>query len=194
MVRAMDTHVPSIRGALLKQSIDWLGSLVVAQRTSPQALGVRLHAEDFALFTHRIEGDAWYPVDSAARIDEALVRAHGGTTARVMLELGARRARSALAGRPGAPERGAADRAEIDPSVLFTLAPPLNFGRWRAWGRSLRRFTLQLDDAEPLPETTRYNLQGYLERTVGELLSELVEVTSERPRPDQVVFRVHSIH
>jgi hypothetical protein len=188
----METRVPSIRGTLLKQSIEWLGSLVVAQRTSPQELGVRLHAEDFALFTHRIEGDRWYPVDSAGRIDEALVRAHGGSTERVMIELGARRARRMLSARPGTLE-GLQD-GEFDPRSLFSLTPPLNFGRWRAWGRSLRCLTLQLDDATPLPETTRFNLQGFLEQIVGQILGSPVDISGQRPRRDQVVFRIRSVH
>jgi len=188
----METRIPSIRGALLKQSIEWLGNLVVAQRTSPQELGVRLHAEDFALFTHRIEGDGWYPVDSAARIDEALVRAHGGSAERVMVELGARRAHRLLAARPGTLE--GLSEGEFAPHTLFSLTPPLNFGRWRIWGRSLRCLTLQLDDATPLPETTRFNLQGFLEQIVGQILDTPVDISCQRPRHDQVVFRIRSVH
>jgi hypothetical protein len=192
----METSKPSIRGSALRQSIDWLGQLLATRRTTPHALGARLRPADFALFAQPIDANGWYPVDSAERIDEALILAHGGRPGAVMRALGARRAGSLVPSRPGAVPRAldahVAIDGPIDPGALLGEAPLLNFGRWRRRGSSHPDFELELCDATPLPESTRLALAGFLQARCVAATGRDLRVESRRPAPDRALFRARA--
>jgi len=176
---------PRIRGALLRPSIDWLGSLVVARRTTPQALGVRFEAEDMHLFTSGPGPDEWIPISTSARIDAALLRAHGGDVDDVMREVGAR-----WPNRVAAPKRTRPGRTAMpDPCALVSEMRPFDFGGWRTLERSNGGFVLALDDADALPDTTRFQLEGFLRAGIARHVNLEIDMTSERPSACQAVFR-----
>lgn len=180
---------PSIRGALVRQSIDWLGSLVVARRTTPQALGVHLEAEDMRLFTLGPGAEDWIPVAASARIDAALVRAHGGDVQHVMREVGGRWALRwpRPDGRhPSAPE---SRPTPLDPVCLLAESPPLDFGSWHTLDRTANGFEIALEGAAPLPETTRFQLEGLLHSALAQRLEASVVVESLRPSAGCIVYR-----
>jgi hypothetical protein len=184
----METE-PSIRGMLVRQTIDWLGSLVVARRTTPQALGVRLEAMDMQLFTAGLAAHAWVPISTSARLDSALVRAHGGDSDAVMREIGARWANRwplpDLRGGGGVTGRSALP----DPADLFSETQPIDFGRWRTLEGTPSGFELALEDAHALPDTTRFQLEGLVSAALARHMGMGIELESRRPSPGQIVFR-----
>lgn len=184
----METE-PRIRGTLLRPSIDWLGSLVVARRTTPQALGVRFEAEDMHLFTSGPGANEWIPIATSARIDAALLRAHGGDVEDVMREVGARWPNRVATPKHAQPGTLLGRTAMPDPCTLVAEIRPFDFGRWRTLERTPGGFALALDDADALPDTTRFQLEGFLRAGIARHVGLDVSVMSERPTACQTVFR-----
>jgi hypothetical protein len=81
------------------------------------------------------------------------------------------------------------DRRHLDPLEPFRSLPPLNFGRWHTTGDSLADFTQMLSGDQRMPETTRFNLQGFLRTLVAIVVGPGVRVSSRRTAGDQVVFQ-----
>jgi hypothetical protein len=189
----MQIREPSIRGAALRQSIDWLGQLIVTRCTTFHALGVRLQPGDIALLSQPIDANGWYPVDRCARIDEALILAHGGVPAAVLRELGARRAARWVADRRASPSMGSRTAESIDPAKLFRDTPLLNFGRWRMHGDPLVNCELVLEEAEPLPESARISLAGFLQSIFAATVDREARVESRREEPDRALFRIRTL-
>ncbi len=190
MTASPDGLAPRIKGALLQESVDWLGQLIAEQCVSPSAVGVRLEAPDIALLTGKLRAEAWYAAESVARIDEALVRCHGGDMSDVMRDVGRRRAQRMIEAWPS-PLAVLGSRPEVvDAADVLTIVAPMDFGRWRSDAPSLQGFTLRLFEVAPMPETTRRLLEGLLEALTEHLTDAPTHLASERKASDEVIYRV----
>lgn len=184
-------EAPAIKGAAIQGTWERLTSLVATGRVTREAFDLALEDQPLADLDGKIEPGLWYPIGFAARLAELVVQAEGGPPGELMREIGRATARrfagqgaykafieSAL--RQG-PERAGRSLIRISELVF-------NFGRWRLEGDSLAAFSVRIDDADALPETTRFSLAGFIEELAGYAVGSPVEVTTSRESPSRVRF------
>jgi len=182
---------PSLKGISLQIAIDRLNRHVDSGKLTREKMEDRLEPEDFEILDKRITPTLWYPLENYERIVRLIQEAEGGVGDRFWVRFGEDTARETLSSAAvqvlirGARKFG--DRAGIPLVKLGKLF--FNFSEWRFEGDNLEHFTIEITDAEPMPEIVRHAVQGFIQHVVFEFTGKKVECTGERPRPDTIVFR-----
>jgi hypothetical protein len=166
-----------------------------------ERLEVALRAEDLALLAAKVLPGEWYPITSYGRVLDVLCAelGHGATEYHVMR---GRRAAERLTSSGIYHQLEKAQRLKEDTEsdwqekaarVMLTMTGALyNFMTWR-YERDANGsgdFTITLTGADAFPEAGRHTIQGVIEYTTREITGGRVSVTTSRPEPGRIVYRV----
>jgi hypothetical protein len=197
---------PSIKGTAFAAVVSDLQQLLASGRVAREAVEARLEAEDLRLLDDKLMPGLWYPLASYARMTELLWEVEGGRDPAYLVARGARAAERLFeAGLYQQMQRGEAIGAEkrergeawteFDGNLMASLAGAIfNVSRWR-YRRSAEDPTLsslEVTEAAALPEVSRFAAQGFVEYSASRLTGFRVQVSSERPVPERIVFTLRS--
>jgi hypothetical protein len=196
--------VPSIKGTAFQSVVEDLRRLLEAGRISDDELEARLEAEDLRLLEEKVLPGLWYPLASYRRLTELLMQVEGGGSIAYVVARGARAAERlftaglyqqlARGDEIGAKKRTQNERwSEHEANLMTSLAGAIfSVSRWRFVadpdGRGPNR--IEVSEAEALPEVSRWAAQGFVEYTTSRLSGVTTRVSSERPSPDRIVFKL----
>ena len=185
--------VPSVKGLLVEHAAARIQSDLASGRLSREQLELRLEKEDLALFEKdAIVPGLWYP---AARYERMLD---------VIYELEGRRTEELVAFGRSCAEHLLASPAftamfetiarrsgheSVAPLLLKLSEVVLNFTRWKYLGPRIDDFAVEVCDAADYHEHARWTVQGMIEAFGERLFGRRLQVTSERPSRDRIVFR-----
>jgi hypothetical protein len=65
-----------------------------------------------------------------------------------------------------------------------------NFTEWKFQALDRDRYEIRAEEATDYPEVARHTAHGFLQAYADKSASEPLRVTSERPSPDVVIFRI----
>lgn len=188
---------PSVKGFLLRSAVDEIGQLRETGRVHPQDLERFLKPTDLPLLGDSVLPTHWYPVDAYGRCVDLLWEAdgrsqenlvgRGAATARLLLEEGAC-ARLIVATRDSG--------GDATGRLLLNLGARLySFMRWDLIGHfGDDTYAVEVHHAAAFPEVLRVATGGFLECLHSLASGRPLEVTSERPTPDRMLFRVIARH
>jgi hypothetical protein len=184
--------VPSVKGSLFFIAQANLLGLIEQGKISREELEVRLTPEQLEFVDAKVQVALWYPVDAF------------NAFLRITTVIGDRASPEALAatGRLSAEQlaesglypqlaKGAGGRSEGAGRRLVTLASAFyNFMHWEyIAGEDRSHFTIDVTGATDWCEELRYISEGFIEVVSARSMGRPVDVTSERPTPDHVIFR-----
>lgn len=184
---------PSIKGTLFEVVVADVEALVPAGRIPRDALEARLEPTDLGFFGRKLAPALWYPIDSYARLLETLRDVEGGASpARYLRRRGEDAAdRMIQSGLYSQLDASVETWGERVGKIMVTLGRVcFNFGSWDARDDG-GVLTIEARDSAPLPDVSRTVIEGFIEVITRRALKADVTVTSERPTPDRVLFRVH---
>jgi len=186
---------PSMKGTVFQSAPEDLNRLVREGRIGRDALELRLEAIDLELLDEKVQPTDWYPIASYARMVELLAELEGGADREAYLISRGARAAARLSA-TGTYQQLASTSEQLGPRVgkiVITVAKLFyNFSSWHFDpGDDLAQYTIRVEDARALPEVNRFAAQGFIAFVSERVGGRPVQITSERTRPDQVVFRAH---
>lgn len=203
---------PSVKGTIVAGVSESLAALRDAGRVTNEELEARLEPEELALLEGKVNTAAWYPMTSYARLLQTLGDVDGGGRPGYFVERGRFNARRLMDA--GLYEQlgfllrwsesvgdGPRDPAALVSSykrnlkLVITLASSIyNVGRWcietdedypgRVW--------IAVREASAYSEPMRLAAEGFLNECARERgrVGGVDLYTSERPRPDLILFRM----
>ena len=194
---------PSIKGIALQSVIEDVQRLRDEGRISDGLLETRLEPKELAWLDQKVQPALWYAIDGYARLTQLLLEVEGrGDPAYIVRRGEAAGARLFDSGiyvqlqhgeKRGAEARsGGRSFSEHDGRLMTTLSGSMfNFTRW-SYRVENREAIIEVEDAEAFPEVSRLAAQGLIECITARVRGRKIEVKSERPTPDRVVFRFDS--
>jgi hypothetical protein len=194
--------VPSIKGSAFQSVVADLAGLVQSGKIARESVEARLQAEDLALLDDKILPGLWYPLACYERMSELLWEFEGHRDPAYLIARGARSAERLFeAGlyqqMQRGEELGAAKRergeawSEFDGNLMTSLASAIfNVSRWRyrRHPEDLYVNRIEVTAARDLPEVSRWAAQGFIEYMASRMTGLTVQVTSERPTRDRIVY------
>jgi hypothetical protein len=194
---------PSIKGAAFESVVADLKGLLESGALSREDLEARLRREDLAYLDDKI-GALWYPIETYARMVEVLFQVEGRGRTEYLVKRGARAAERLFAlgiyrQLQRADEYGQRLRAgaemdvEREGNLMATIANAMwSVSRWHFSPEADRpgRYRIEVSEARALPECARHAAQGFIQYMVARITQADVLVTSERPAPDLIQFKI----
>jgi hypothetical protein len=194
--------VPSIKGSAFEMVVRDVVRLLESGKLPREVAEVRLEAEDLRLLEDKVLPSAWYPLASHERLSELLWEFEGERDPKYLIARGARAAERLFeAGlfqqMQRGEELGAAKRergepwSEFDGNLMTSLAGAIfNVSRWayRRHPDDVYVSRIEVTGAHDLPDVARWAAQGFVEYVATRSTGAPVQVTSERPVPDRIVF------
>jgi hypothetical protein len=188
--------VPSIKATGFQSAADDLGKLLASGRLTQSELEQRLQPADFEYLGKQLAASMWVPIATYDRVvrmvcdfesdgdPEGYLRLRGLRAAERLHKLGVYKQFEASY------ETWGSKLGKISTTIASVL---YNFTRWSfEMGENERDYRIVVDDALHFPESLRFVGEGvmvYFARLQAPVSK--VEVTSERVRPDQVVYYGH---
>jgi hypothetical protein len=189
---------PSAKGSVVVGVVSSLRSLKRAGRVSEEMLAARLGANALRLLGEKIEGGRWYPMATFGELvdyewdvtgsDPAYAREAGARSADRMFDAGLYQQLD-YAGRVARPK----SREELvrQAKLITTVTGALYSFMTTAVRISQAGDQLEIvyENAGEFREPLRFSTEGYMNR-VNERQGSSRRWTSERTRPDEIVFRM----
>jgi hypothetical protein len=195
---------PAIKGSAFEAAAADLVSLIERGRISREAVVAALEPGDFELLETKPSPVAWVPIGTYARIVELLLRFEGGGDTEYLRRRGAQAAERLFDSglyaqlRHGAAigelteSKGEHVFTERDGRLMTSLSGAIfNFGAW-SFRVVEHGYEVEVRDTAALPEVARFAAEGFLEVMTSRTSLRQVRVTSQRPSPDRIVFRIPS--
>jgi hypothetical protein len=194
--------VPSIKGAAFQTVVQDVLRVIQERKISRRAAEARLEAEDLEVLDDKILPGLWYPLACYERMTELLWEVEGDRDTAYLVGRGARSAERLFeAGlyqqmRRGE-ELGAAKRergeawSEFDGNLMTSLAGSIfNVSKWRYRRHPEDAYMTRIEvtSARELPEVSRWAAQGFIQYMASRMTGLDVQVTSDRPVADRIVF------
>jgi len=194
--------VPSIKGSAFQSVVQDLTRLIQVGKIAREAVEARLEAEDLLLLDDKVLPGLWYSLGSYRRMSELLWEVEGKRAPAYLMARGARSAERLFeAGlyqqMQRGEELGAAKRergeawSEFDGNLMTSLAGSIfNVSRWRyrRHPEDVNVNRIEVTGARDLPEVARWAAQGFIEYMASRMTGLSVQVTSERPTADRIVY------
>ena len=191
---------PKIHGMALHGAVEDVQLLRDSGRISPEELANRLGEDELGWLATGLDLEAWYPVQSYERFAQILLELEGAGDPEYLVRRGAAAAERLEATGRYAPfrhgeERRSEERAGgpewclEDWRVLTTLAAAIfDFGSW-SYHEDGDEARIEVTRAAALPELARMAATGFIAHVVSRVRDSKIEVRSDRPAPDDIVFR-----
>jgi hypothetical protein len=169
-------------------------------RISVEELAERLEPQELGWLTEGIQPALWYPIQGYARLSDILLQVEGAGNPEYIIRRGAAAAERLYASglyaqlRHGDERRseeraGGREFSEHDGRLMTTLSGSIfNFGSWR-FRIEDEDVVIEVTQTAAMPEVSRLAAQGFIAHIVSRVRDTKTEVRSERPSPDNVVFR-----
>jgi hypothetical protein len=194
--------VPSIKGSAFETVVRDVVRLLESGKLPREVADARLEADDLHLIEDKILPELWYPLASYTRLTELLLEFEGARDTKYLIARGARAAERLFdAGlyqqMQRGEELGAAKRergetwSEFDGNLMTSLAGAIfNVSRWRyrRHPEDVHVSRIEVTGARELPEVARWAAQGFIEYMATRMSGQPVQMTSERPAPDRIVY------
>jgi hypothetical protein len=194
--------VPSIKGSAFEMVVRDVVRLLESGKLPREVAEARLEAEDLRLLEDKVVPATWYPLTSHRRLTELLWEFEGERDPKYLIARGARAAERLFdAGlyqqMKRGEELGVAKRergepwSEFDGNLMTSLAGAIfNVSRWRyrRHPEDVYVSRIEVSGATDLPEVARWAAQGFVEYIATRATGNPVQVTSERPAKDRIVF------
>lgn len=183
-------EVASVKGAVLDPAFSRVKQYVTGGKLGGYDLSRHLDPGDVDLLAFEVHPTLWYPIGLYDRLIHVVCDCDGAGDEGFYASFGAREAETVLAFRPlAALVDGASVFGKRSGVALVKLANlAFSFGEWRYTGSSLTDFRVEATEVEPLPDTLRYVLEGFMSSLASRLTGKLVTVTSVRPTRDWITF------
>lgn len=185
--------VPSIKATGFQSASDDLTRLIQSGRISRERAEARLPREDLRYLHKQLAATTWVPIATYARVVDILVELEAKGPAEVYLH--GRGVRSAerlhKAGLYRQFEASTETWGARVGKIVITMATVLyNFTRWSfESSETLGEYQITVDGAEEFPEVARFATQGFIEYASRVITGGKERVRSERPKPNQIVYR-----
>ena len=191
--------VPCIKGSVFSSIVEDVERLVREGRVSREELEAKLGEEALSHLDESIQPALWYPIESYRLLSELLTEVEGGGRMQYMFERGERSAQRLLdAGlyeqlRYASKEIARDTHLQVQSAgrLIVTIAPAMfNFTRWsfHVDPETPKRFTIQVDDAEDLPEVLRYSAAGFCHVVAETACNANLSIRHKRARPDRILI------
>jgi len=195
---------PAIKGAAFEAVVTDLNKAIEEGRISWDELEARLEPDDIPILESKAVVSSWYPIETYRRIAEVLVDVEAGGRPGYLRERGARAAERLFASgvyqqlrfgdeRAQELQEGGEKWSQRDGTIMATLAGAIfNFSRWRfeVVDAARRIYLIEVTEASALPEVARLAAEGFIGYVSSRLSDAPTRITSERPDPDRIVFRL----
>ena len=183
---------PSVKGLLLDFPRTAVREALEQGRLTQEQLELRLDARSLEIVDRKPEPSLWYPItchEALVTLADELNNTGGSDVARDRgREVMTRLLQAEHLNRIVCEARRRGERAG---SLVIALPRMLmNFGDWKTSG-GLDDLVVEASDVAPLHEPMRFGFEGSMEALIEHLGGEKVEVWSDRPTPDTIVFRLH---
>ena len=183
---------PCIKGTAFDSVLQDVRGLLEDGRLTRGVLGVRLSAEDLALLDAKIAPSSWYPIGCYAWLLEALCDAEAAGQPEAYLFRRGTIAAERLHAAGIYPQLDASGEKlglRVLPLVISIAGSIYNFMHWQVEiDPAGDAFQVSLDGATAYPNVARFAAEGFLACTTERIIGRKVEVWSERPAPDRVIF------
>lgn len=183
---------PSVKGSIFQSVAEDVKSLVAQGVIDESDLESLLSAKDRALLDALVTPVSWMPIATYCRLLELLARLEGdGNTEAYLRRRGAAAAERLLSGTYSGFDAAPGSWGERVAKSMIGIAGMLyNFTRWSCHALDDGVYEIRATEADEYPEAARHTAHGFLQAFASKSASEPLRVTSERPSPDLVVFRV----
>ena len=191
---------PAIKGTAFQAVVDDVRRLRETGRASAELLEARLEARDLQILERKFQPAQWYPMGAYRRMTELLLEVEGRGNPAYLRRRGEASARRLFeAGLYQQLNRGEEMGEEIrregrrwtsrEGNLVASLAGVIfNVSRWRFQIVDESRSRIEAEEAEAIPEVGRHAAEGFIGYAVGRLSRLPIDVRSERPTPDRMVF------
>lgn len=181
-----------IKGSAIESAVADINRLLEAGRLTREALEIRLRAEDLALLEEKILPSLWYSLATYERFLGLLVEAEAaGNPERYLIERGRAAAERILATGIYSQLDASRERWGARLGVVMATIGPAMF-RPSEWsfisGDDVERFRIEVTVPRDFPESARQTCQGFIAHLAARAAEGAVDVRSERPTPEQLVF------
>jgi hypothetical protein len=185
-------EVPSIKGSAFHSVVEDVKRLIDEDRVDPSELASHLSAKDRGFLDIEVTPIGWFPIATYGRMLEVLAREEGGNDPQAYLcARGAKAAERMLSGiyesfvsAPGAWGMRVGQMMMGIGKLLY------NFTAWNFRAVEGEIYEIEVIDARDYPEPARYTAQGFLCSFARRASGREMRVTSSRPTPDRIVFRI----
>jgi hypothetical protein len=180
---------PAIKGSAFGAVVTDLNSAIEQGRISRDEVEARLEPDDIPVLDSKAVVSSWYSIETYRRITEVLVDVEAGGRPEYLIERGARAAERLFA----AGVYQGKQWSQRDGDIMATLAGAIfNFSRWRfeVVDATRRIYLIEVTEASALPEVARLAAEGFIGYVSTRLSDAPARITSERPDPDRILFRL----
>lgn len=184
--------VPSVKGSAFQSVAEDVKRLLDAGTIDPDDLDAVLTEKDRGLLDAVVTPVSWVPIASYGRMLQLLARAEGGADPDAYLhQRGARAAERLLSGSYAV---FAAEPGTWAPRVGQTMTGIgkllYNFTEWSFRNAGDEVFEIDCRGARDYPEPARLTAEGFLHWFSERAADRPMQVTSHRPDPDCITFRI----
>jgi hypothetical protein len=183
---------PALKGTAFQTVVEDLQRLIGAGQLARGAAEARLEAPDLELLDAKVNPAAWYPIASYARMVELLAAVEAPGQLEAYCVARGQRAAERLAALGLYSQLDATTKrlgARVGKLIVSVSGAIYNFGVWHFESGGVGRFVVRVEQAGALPEVSRFATQGFIQWVATRATGAASQVVSERPRPDQVLFR-----
>ena len=160
---------------------------------SEEDLRAAIKSDELKYLDEAVVPGLWYPLGTYGRLLELLRRKQGGDGAEYLIERGARAAERMMNQGAYRDFLTAASRwGERAGQAMVQLAKALYGGtRWSAsYSSEEHKAEIVVDDAGDFPDSARWAAQGFVRVLFAHIEGAEVAVSSNRPRPDRIVYSI----
>jgi hypothetical protein len=184
--------LPCIKGSAFQSVVEDVKRLIDEDRIEPSELASHLSEKDRGFLDVEVTPLAWFPIETYGRMLEVLAREEGGADPQGYLcRRGARAAERMLSGiyesfvaAPGAWGMRVGQTMMGIGKLLY------NFTFWTFRPVEGEIYEIEVSEARDFPDPARFAAQGFLCTFAERAAGREMRVSSTRPTPDRIVYRI----
>ncbi len=189
---------PGIKGMDFELVVVDVKRLVEEGKLSREELELGLGADEIELLDEKIVAKRWYPMATHGRLLGLLGALRGDGELEFFVERGRQTAERLLSGGgEDAPDTPApvpdteAPGDWVGKTLLAMAARLFNHGRWTwlAPDPGASEFSVEITEAEAIPEPVRHTIQGMLHFCLEQAAGSAPAIESSRPSRDRIEYR-----
>ena len=184
--------VPSIKGSAFQSVVEDVKRLIDEDRLEPSELASHLSDKDRGFLDVEVTPLGWFPIATYGRMLEVLAREEGGADPQAYLcQRGSRAADRMLSGiyesfvaAPGT------WGVRVGQTMMGIGKLLYNFSSWTFRAVEGETYEIEVSDAREFPDAARFAAQGFLCTFAERASGRDMRVSSSRPTPDRIVYRI----
>jgi hypothetical protein len=183
---------PSVKGSIFQSVAEDVKGLISQGVLDDTDLESMLSEKERAQLNALVTPLSWMPISTYCRLLEVMARFEGGASAEdYFRRRGAIAAERLLGGTYSSYDAQPGTWGEQVAKSMIGIARLLyNFTVWNFQALEGGVYEIRAEEAGAYPEIARHTAHGFLQAFADKSATEPMKVTSERARPDVVIFRV----